>query len=184
VQPNLSPGEDFQYLLDKQIREMQGKAAALTEAFAESSATVSSRDGAVKVTVAANGSLSNLELGNRACEMGPARLTAAIMETVRAAQRKTANTVADSFIAINGDGETADLIRSFLPVEEEEPVPAANDQFAGTPEPEPEATPPSRPVPPVPPVRPAPPTAAPAPPPPPRRSRPAGNGDDDEMSPW
>jgi len=180
VQPNLSPGEDFQYLLDKQVREMQGKAAALTEAFAESSATVTSRDGAVKVTVAPNGSLSNLELGHRACEMGPARLTAAIMEAVRTAQRQTARTVADSFIAINGDGETADLIRSFLPVEEEEPTPAANDQFAGTPELEPEPTPPARPVPPAPSARPAPPTA----PPPTRRSRPAGNGDDDEMSPW
>jgi DNA-binding protein YbaB len=180
VQPNLSPGEDFQYLLDKQVREMQGKAAALSEAFAGSSATVSSSDRAVTVTVAPNGSLSNLELGPKACDMGPARLSAAIMQTVRLAQRQTANTVADSFIAINGDGETADLIRSFLPVEEAEPVPAANDQFAGVPEPEPEPTPPARPAPPVPP---APPAAAPAPPPT-RRPRQAGNRDDDEMSPW
>jgi DNA-binding protein YbaB len=183
VQPNLSPGEDFQYLLDKQVREMQGKAAALSEAFAGSSATVSSSDRAVTVTVAPNGSLSNLELGPKACDLGPARLSAAIMQTVRLAQRQTANTVADSFIAINGDGETADLIRSFLPVVEEEAGPAANDHFAGVPEPEPEPTPPARPAPPVPPVRPAPPAAAP-PQPPPRRPRQAGNGDDDEMSPW
>jgi len=133
VQPNLSPGEDFQYLLDKQVREMQGKAAALTEAFAESSATVTSRDGAVKVTVAPNGSLSNLELGHRACEMGPARLTAAIMEAVRTAQRQTARTVADSFIAINGDGETADLIRSSCRSRRRNPRPPRTTSSPGRP---------------------------------------------------
>jgi DNA-binding protein YbaB len=169
MQPNLEPGEDFQFLLDKQVREMQEKAAALTEAFADSAATVSSRDGSVTVTVTPNGGLRGLELGHRACDLGPARLTAAIMETVRTAQRQTARSVADSFVAINGEGATADLIRRFLPVEDD--AGSEGGQFAGEPEPEP-----------VPP-HPAPPVPAPAPPAA-RRPRPAGDSDEDEMRPW
>ncbi|MDQ0376805.1 YbaB/EbfC family nucleoid-associated protein [Amycolatopsis thermophila] len=167
MQPNLIPGEDFQHLLEKQVREMQQKAAALQDALGEASATVRSKDGSVTVTIAPNGALQRLELGHRACDLGPARLTAAIMEAVREGQRQAARAVADSFTAIAGEGESADVIKSFLPPVEDEP-----EDFA---EPEAEATPPP-PPPPVPPVqqRPA-----------PRRPRPAAPADDDdEMRPW
>lgn len=115
MQPNLGPGEDFQLLLERQVREMQAKAAALNEALSSAGATVRTRDGAVTVTLAPNGALTNLELGHRACELGPARLTAAIMGAVRDAQRQTARAVADSFATINGDSESTDMVRSFLP---------------------------------------------------------------------
>ncbi|MEV4055277.1 YbaB/EbfC family nucleoid-associated protein [Amycolatopsis sp. NPDC049688] len=115
MQPNLSPGEDFQLLLERQVREMQSKAAALNEALSTAGATVRTRDGAVTVTLAPNGALTNLELGHRACELGPARLTAAIMGAVRDAQRQTARAVADSFATINGDTESTAMVRSFLP---------------------------------------------------------------------
>ncbi|MEU6646048.1 YbaB/EbfC family nucleoid-associated protein [Saccharomonospora sp. NPDC046836] len=171
MQPNLRPGEDFQHFLDRQVQEMQQKASALSEAFAESAATVSSRDGSVTVTVAPNGALRNLQLGARACELGPARLTAAIMDTVRLAQKQTARSIADSFSIINGPGESTDLIRSFLPPEDEPDADVDQSKFADE-EPEREATPP----PPAPPVVP-PPTA--------RRPRPARKDeDDDEERPW
>ncbi|RSD12064.1 YbaB/EbfC family nucleoid-associated protein [Amycolatopsis eburnea] len=168
MQPNLGPGEDFQLLLERQVREMQSKAAALNEAISAAGATVRTRDGAVTVTLAPNGALTNLELGHRACELGPARLTKAIMGAVRDAQRQTARAVADSFATINGDGESTDMVRSFLP-----PDPPPDGDFAA-PESaaEPERTPP-----PAPPRPPAPPSA-------PRRRPPADDHLDDESNPW
>ncbi len=176
MQPNLGPGEDFQLLLDRQVRDMQAKAAALSEALSAAGATVRTRDGAVTVTLAPNGALTNLELGFRACEMGPARLTAAIMGAVRDAQRQTARSVADSFATINGDSESTDMVRSFLP-----PDPPPAGDFAAPDNAEPERTPPPA-VTPPPPPRPAgpPPAAGPAP-----RRRPAGDDTfDDESNPW
>ncbi|MGK3207014.1 YbaB/EbfC family nucleoid-associated protein [Amycolatopsis sp. MEPSY49] len=172
MQPNLGPGEDFQLLLERQVRDMQSKAAALSEALSAAGATVRSRDGAVTVTLAPNGALTNLELGHRACELGPARLTAAIMGTVREAQRQTARTVADSFATINGDGESTDMVRSFLP-----PDPPPDGDFAA-PETEPERTPPPQAAPPARP--PAPPAGGPAP----RRRPQADDRFDDESNPW
>jgi DNA-binding protein YbaB len=162
VPPNLGPGEDFQLLLDRQVREMQAKAAALDEAISSAGATVRTRDGAVTVTLAPNGALTNLELGHRACELGPARLTAAIMGAVRDAQRQTARAVADSFATINGDGESTNLVRSFLP-----PDPPPDTGFAAPESAEPERTPPPA-----------------APPAPPRRRPQADDHSDDEASPW
>ncbi|MEU7785688.1 MULTISPECIES: YbaB/EbfC family nucleoid-associated protein [unclassified Amycolatopsis] len=171
MQPNLGPGEDFQLLLERQVREMQTKAAALTEAISAAGATVRTRDGAVTVTLAPNGALTNLELGHRACELGPARLTATIMGAVRDAQRQTARAVADSFATINGDGESTDMVRSFLP-----PDPPPDGDFAA-PEPPETTPPPAPPAPPRPPAPPAPPSA-------PRRRPPADDHFDDESNPW
>lgn len=170
MQPNLGPGEDFQLLLERQVRDMQGKAAALSEALSAAGATVRSRDGAVTVTLAPNGALTNLELGHRACELGPARLTAAIMGTVREAQRQTARSVADSFATINGDSESTDMVRSFLP-----PDPPPDGDFAAPDGPT-EPTPPPA----APPRPPAPPSAGPAP----RRRPSADDRFDDESNPW
>ncbi|WP_086852356.1 YbaB/EbfC family nucleoid-associated protein [Amycolatopsis kentuckyensis] len=164
MQPNLGPGEDFQLLLERQVRDMQSKAAALNEALSSAGATVRTRDGAVTVTLAPNGALTNLELGHRACELGPARLTAAIMGAVRDAQRQTARAVADSFATINGDGESTEMVRSFLP-----PDPPPDGDFAA-PE-SAESTPP-------------PPSAPPAPPSAPRRRPAADDRTDDESNPW
>lgn len=177
MQPNLGPGEDFQLLLERQVRDMQSKAAALNEALSAAGATVRSRDGAVTVTLAPNGALTNLELGHRACELGPARLTSTIMGAVREAQRKTARSVADSFAAINGDSESTDMVRSFLP-----PDPPPDGDFAAPESAEPERTPPppAPPAAPPPPPRPGPPQSGPAP----RRRPPADDHFDDESNPW
>ncbi|MEV7097833.1 YbaB/EbfC family nucleoid-associated protein [Amycolatopsis sp. NPDC051045] len=162
MQPNLGPGEDFQLLLERQVREMQAKAAALNEALSSAGATVRTRDGAVTVTLAPNGALTNLELGHRACELGPARLTAAIMGAVRDAQRQTARAVADSFATINGDSESTDMVRSFLP-----PDPPPDGDFAAPESAELQRTPPPA-----------------APPAPPRRRPQADDHSDDESNPW
>ncbi|MFC4004772.1 YbaB/EbfC family nucleoid-associated protein [Prauserella oleivorans] len=170
MHPNLRPGEDFQHFLERQAAEMQQQAAALTDAFAEAGATVTSRDGSVTVTLAANGALRDLRLGNRACELGPARLTAAIMATVGQAQRQTARSVFSSLEAITGGGESVELVKSFLPPEPDDGDAAANT-FAEAPE-LPDAPPPPPQA-----ITPQAPTA-------PRR-RPAPRDDEeDEANPW
>lgn len=161
----------MQHFLERQAQEMQEKASALSDAFATAGATVSSSDGSVTVTVAPNGALSKLQLGNRACELGPARLTTAIMDTVRKAQSQTAHSVASSMEAIVGGGESLDMVKSFLP-----PDPLADDdevdqnKFVEEPEPPPAA--PSPPPPIAPPTGPAP------------RRRTARDEDEDGGNPW
>lgn len=171
MEPNLRPGEDLQHFLERQASEMRERATALQEKFSESSATVTSRDGAVTVTIAPNGALRNIKLGHRACELGPARLTSAIMDTVSQAQARTAHSVASSVASVMGGGETLDLIKSFLPTE---PT-ASNDdvdqhKFVEEPETQQAAPPPKPPV--TPPPRPSP------------RSRPPRDDAEDEVDPW
>ncbi|MFG1643035.1 YbaB/EbfC family DNA-binding protein, partial [Amycolatopsis sp. NPDC049252] len=103
-------------------------------------------------------------------------LTAAIMGAVRDAQRQTARSVADSFATINGDSESTDMVRSFLP-----PDPPPDGDFAAPENAEPERTPPPAATPPpAPPRPPGPPPAGPAP-----RRRPAADDTlDDESNPW
>ncbi|MEV4604112.1 YbaB/EbfC family nucleoid-associated protein [Amycolatopsis sp. NPDC049253] len=172
MEPNLRSGEDLQHYLERQAGQLRQRASALQEAFAVAGATVTSRDGAVTVTLAPNGALRNLRLTRRACELGEARLTTTIMETVRQAQSQTARVVTSSVESILGGGEAVEMMKSFLP-----PEPAAADEvnqnkFVEYSEPN-EAPPPPRP-----PV--TPPASRPAP-----RRRPARDDrDDDEVDPW
>lgn len=173
--PNLRPGEDLQHYVERQAVEMQQRATQLQDAFAASAATVTSRDGAVTVSLAPNGALRNIQLGKRACELGEARLTTTIMDTVRQAQRQTAQAVAGSVESIMGGGEVLEMMQGFLPTDpaagegtDESPFVERPDS-GQTPQPPKPTTPP-----------PAPPTAPPA-----SRRRPArDNGDDDEVNPW
>ncbi|MEV7550256.1 YbaB/EbfC family nucleoid-associated protein [Amycolatopsis sp. NPDC089917] len=181
MEPDLKPGEDLQYYLERQAREMQEKATRLEEAFATAGATVTSPDGSVTVTLAPNGALSNIQLGRRACALGEARLTATIMTTVREAQSRTARAVTSSVEAIVGDGEAVEMMKSFLP-----PEPAVDayidqvEKFAEPPERE-QAPPPPRPFTPPPPPKQQQPPTRPAPP----RRRPARDDmDEDEGNPW
>ncbi|KMS88763.1 YbaB/EbfC family nucleoid-associated protein [Prauserella rugosa] len=178
MEPNLRPGEDLQHYLERQASQMQAQATALQEAFAAAAATVTSKDGAVTVSLAPNGALRNIQLGRRACELGEARLTSTIMDTVRRAQSQTARAVTDSVATITGNSDAVEMMKSFLP-----PDPAAGEsddvdqnKFVENPEPE---TQPEQSRPTTPPVTP-PPSARQQP-----RRRPArDDADDDEVNPW
>lgn len=170
---NLGPGEDAQLILERQARDMQAKAAELTAALAAAGATVRSPDGSVSVTVDANGGLRDLQLTQKACDLGPGRLTTEILAAVNKAQRQTARNVVTSFAAVTGEGESTDFIRSFLPADpeeeaEEQAQAAVVDEFQVADE-----EPVTRATPTPPPARPAP------------RRRPAAPDDDDEdLSSW
>ncbi|MEU3627813.1 hypothetical protein BS329_38960 [Amycolatopsis coloradensis] len=172
MEPDLRPGEDLEYYLERQAREMQEKAARLQEAFATAGATVTSPDGSVTVTLAPNGALSNIQLGRRACALGEPRLTATIMAAVREAQIQTARAVTNSVETIVGDGEAVEMMKSFLPPEPAVDAYIDENKFVEPTEPEK--------APPLPPPQQQPPSGRPAP-----RRRPARDDmDEDEGNPW
>nr|WP_230424144.1 YbaB/EbfC family nucleoid-associated protein [Prauserella cavernicola] len=128
----------------------------MQDTLAAAAATVTSRDSSVTVSLEPNGGLRNIQLGKRACELGEARLTATIMDTVRQAQSQTAHAVAASVESIMGSGEVLDMKRGFLP-----PDPSADDgdvdqnKFVENPEPKQPPAPPNPPATPPPVSRPA-----------------------------
>jgi DNA-binding protein YbaB len=170
------------------MQDVQQKAARLTEGLAASSASKSSPDGAVTVTVGANGALLNLEFGRRVAEHAPPQLSALIMRTVRDAQRAASEKVGEALQEFGDDGAIMAQYANFQPPPPEDPPsgPAQNHPesgaFAQPPEPDPVTPPqPAAATPPPPPAPPAPPS----PPAAPRRSRPgAGSDDDGDLAPW
>ncbi|MBB4963053.1 YbaB/EbfC family nucleoid-associated protein [Saccharothrix violaceirubra] len=150
------------------IEEIRKKSVELQENVANAGARVESKDGSVTVTVNPNGGLQNLQLGHRACDLGPARLTTLIMETVRQAQRQAAANVVAAFEPFGGGTEAMRLIVDSIPTDGDEDAHGDYDAYA---EPEPE------------PVRPPVPQPAPAPSRPVRRPAAADDVDDDNR-PW
>jgi hypothetical protein len=164
---------------ESRVADLQHRSAALAEGLAEASATVSSPDGSVTVRIGANGGLENLELGHRATEHSPARLTALIMETVRKGQRMAAHKVSEAFAPMGPDSEAMRLISRFAPPPADEPGGEHEDPFpvedsAPDQAPEPVAgrqqPPPQHPRPPAPQARPT--------------SRPRPAEDDDDVDLW
>ncbi|SHF80810.1 YbaB/EbfC family nucleoid-associated protein [Streptoalloteichus hindustanus] len=159
--------ETQQWLTDFEatVADLRRKSQELEENIGAAATTVSSPDGSVTVTVAPNGGLQQLALGHRACELGPARLTALIMETVHKGQRMAAHKVAEAFAPLGAGTEAMGMLTSHLPeldeAEERELDAQQAARAAGAPVSPPAAAPAppaSAPVPPspaAPPVRPA-----------------------------
>ncbi|OLT38733.1 hypothetical protein BJF85_08630 [Saccharomonospora sp. CUA-673] len=175
MEPNLRPGEDLQHYLERQAGQMQQQAHELQEAMAAAAATVTSRDGAVTVSLAPNGALRSIQLGKRACELGEARLTTTIMETVRQAQSQTARAVVRSVESITGNQEAVEMMRSFLPPDPNADESTERDKFA----PEADAEEAAKPRPPH--TAQQPPQSTPRPE---QRRRPPQRPDDEEGNPW
>ncbi|GAA1278419.1 YbaB/EbfC family nucleoid-associated protein [Saccharothrix xinjiangensis] len=157
---------------EAKLADLQRKSADLQDNLANSQATASSPDGAVTVTVGPNGGLLNIQLGHRATELGPSRLTALIMQTSRAAQKQASQKVLAAFEPLGEGTEALEMVSDAIP-DDEAPVDEERAYEETEPEPEPE------------PVR-----ATPAfhaqqsrPPSRPRGPRPADDEDDDNQ-PW
>ncbi|GLZ30979.1 hypothetical protein Lesp02_31680 [Lentzea sp. NBRC 105346] len=151
---------------ESRLADLKKKSEDLQENFESASATVTSKDNAVTVTVGPNGGLQNLQLGHRAVELGAPRLTALILETARQAQRKAAGKVLEVFQPLGEGTETMQMVMDSIPAD---PETEEEDTFEVE-----EAAPPPPPV-----QRPAPAAVR----PPSRRSRPADDEDDDN-NPW
>jgi DNA-binding protein YbaB len=122
--------ETDQWLRDfeAQLADLKQKSEDLQEGLATASSTVTSRDGAVTVTVGPNGGLRDLRLGHRAVELGAAGLTALILQTTRTAQRQMIDKVREAFQPLGAGTEAMDLYMDAVPddltEESDEDVPA------------------------------------------------------------
>jgi DNA-binding protein YbaB len=136
--------------------------------------TATSSDGAVKVTVGADGGVTDLEFSNKARSFPLPELSAQILATMRRAQADIANRVATVMAEQLGDEDlqtrslVLDNLRSRFPEPVEDPV----------------APPPPAPIPPPPPATPppaaGPPPSSPGVPP----GRPSPVEDDEGNNPW
>ncbi|GAA0238209.1 hypothetical protein GCM10010492_41670 [Saccharothrix mutabilis subsp. mutabilis] len=154
---------------ESRIADLQRKSVDLQENFAAANGRATSQDGQVTVTVGPSGALMNLELGHRACDLGPARLTALILETARSAQKVAAARVVEAFEPLGADTEAMQFVLDSIAAHEE----PEEDEDAYEPEPEPEPEPQR--------VPPRPPVAAPQRP---VRSAPRDDDEDDDNQPW
>ncbi len=92
----------------QRYEQMQQQVAEITE-------TDTSADGAVRVTVAASGVLTDLQLSGRAREREPDRLAAEILAGMRRAQGRLSARVAEVMAATVGDDEETvrSVVRSY-----------------------------------------------------------------------
>jgi DNA-binding protein YbaB len=154
---------------EAKLADLKQKSEDLQENFVASTATVTSKDGAVTVTVGPNGGLQNLVLGHRAVELGGPRLTALILETARHAQKQAAEKVLEIFKPLGEGTEAYQMVSDSIPADEEVDETDAYDEVDDEPAPAP-AAPVSRP--------------AAAPQPAPVRGRRRADDDDDDNQPW
>jgi hypothetical protein len=155
---------------EAKLADLKKKSEDLQENFTASSATVTSKDGSVTVTVGPNGGLQNLQLGRRAMEMSAVQLSGAILQTAALAQRQAAEKVLGVFQPLGEGTEAMAMVSDAIPSDEAEPD---EDGTVGRVD---------EPVEPPAPVR----RAAPAAPVvrPPTKPRPATDDADDDNQPW
>ncbi|MFI6094448.1 YbaB/EbfC family nucleoid-associated protein [Lentzea sp. NPDC051213] len=168
----MNPANPYQWVeeYEAKLADLKKKSEDLQENFAASSATVTSKDGSVTVTVGPNGGLQNISFGHRAMELGGPRLTALILETARHAQKQAAEKVLEVFKPLGEGTEAYQMVSDAIPDDEElEEGTDAYDEIDEEPEPAPQ------------PVR----TPAAAPQPAPVRGRRRADDDeDDDNQPW
>ncbi|MGW4210667.1 YbaB/EbfC family nucleoid-associated protein [Lentzea sp. NPDC004789] len=169
----MNPANPTQWVeeYEAKLADLKKKSEDLQENFAASTATVTSKDGAVTVTVGPNGGLQNLVLGHRAVELGAPRLTALILETARQAQKQAAEKVLEIFKPLGEGTEAYQMVSDSIPSDDEIDETDAYDEIDDEPEPAPAPPPVSRPA------------AAPQPPLVRGRRR-ADDDDDDDNQPW
>lgn len=134
------------------IADVKAKTEAFQEGLERAGATETSPDGALQVTVAPNGSLTNLRIDESAWRGSGAELAGKIMILARKAQRAAAVNVAEAFAPLGApDSEALHMVTGYIPEPEED---EEEEQAAYAFEAEPEPTPPPSTEPPRPPSRP------------------------------
>jgi DNA-binding protein YbaB len=103
------------------IADVKAKAEAFQHDLENSGATESAPDGSLSVTVAPNGSLTNLHIDESAWRGSGAELAGKIMQLARKAQRAAAMNVVEAFTPLGGpDDEALHMITGYVPPPEEE----------------------------------------------------------------
>lgn len=156
------------------IADVKAKTEAFQHDLEQSGATETSPDGSLSVTVAPNGSLTNLRIDESAWRGNGAELANKIMHLARKAQRAAAVNVAEAFAPLGADSEAMHMITGYIPEPEDDEEEESGTRYEFAEE--------SRPGDPAPPPPPRPQYGPPAgqAEPPRRPSRPQRGGDDDE----
>jgi DNA-binding protein YbaB len=153
--------EEWLANFESKIADVREKAAEFQENLEASGASASSGDGSLRVTVAPNGSLTDLVIADSAVKGPGTKLAEEILKLARKAQREAAVHVAEAFAPLGGDSEAMHMVTGYIPPEEpdepESPRGPQERQLFVTEEPD-----------------------VPAPPPPPARPRRPRLDDDDE----
>lgn len=107
--------------LQQQAEDLENKAAQLRTELSNASATATSPDGAVTVTLSPTGALQDITFTAVAANVTPENLGPLVMKTVQAAQREVSNRVTASLAEQFGGPETMDFITQFMPKPEGAP---------------------------------------------------------------
>jgi DNA-binding protein YbaB len=128
----LDPDEVLRQLR-QQAEELETTAARLRTELATATATVTSPDGAVTVTLSPTGALQDITFAAPAAKVTPEKLGPLVMATVQAAQREVSSRVTASLTHQFGDAGTVDFVAQFMPAPAPAapPRPAPDDDFEG-----------------------------------------------------
>jgi DNA-binding protein YbaB len=114
--------------LQQQADDLEAKATQLRSELDNTTATASSPDGAVTVTLSPTGALQHIEFSAKAASHAPEALGPLVMKTVGVAQREVSQRVTAALAEQFGDPDTMDFITQFMPKPEAEPAKPARDQ--------------------------------------------------------
>ena len=114
--------------LRRQAEDLETKAAQLRTELNTATATTTSPDGAVTVTLSPTGALQNITFGPAASKVPPEKLGPLVMQTVQAAQRQVSERVTASVARPFGNQETMDFITQFMPKPEPAPTRRTPDE--------------------------------------------------------
>lgn len=147
--------EEWLANFESKIADVREKAEQFRVGLEASGTTVASPDGSIRVGVAPNGSLTDLQLADSALAgKSGAKLAEEILKLARKAQRDAAVNVAAAFAPLGGDSEAMHMVTGYVPPEEPEeppgPEPVRERQLwqheeAETPPPPPRPARPARP---------------------------------------
>lgn len=118
--------------LRQQAETLETRATELRTELAKATATATSPDGAVTVTLSPTGALQNITFSAKSASHTPEALGPLVMKTVAAAQREVSKRVTASLSSQFGDPETMDFITQFMPEPEPEPKrrsPSSDEDF-------------------------------------------------------
>jgi len=102
------------------IADVKAKTEAFQQNLEAAGATETSPDGSLSVTVAPNGSLTNLRIDESAWRGSGAELAGKIMHLARKAQRAAAVNVAEAFAPLGADSEAMHMVTGYIPEPEED----------------------------------------------------------------
>src|SRR3954452_7642806 len=114
-------------MLRERAADVEERARRMSAGFAAATATASSPDGAVTVTLSPTGALQDISFTSKAAAHSPEALGPLVMKTVQAAQREVSNRVTASLDQFS-DAETMDFITQFMPQPEPEPRRTRDDE--------------------------------------------------------